>query len=83
MGLDTARFFEVFRATKTWVARSVGIGGLGKIQTNPWSQHPGRPPLQSEGGAEQPAKGGVADPVHHCFVCGLAMADHARGEENS
>jgi hypothetical protein len=34
-----------FRAAKTWVARSVGTGGLGTNPTNPWCQRPRRPPL--------------------------------------
>src|SRR6266404_5600662 len=35
-----------FRAAKTWGARDVGISGLGTNPTNPWCQHPRRPPLQ-------------------------------------
>ena len=44
MRLETANLF--FRAAKNWVARHVRISGLGTNPTNPWCQHPRRPPLQ-------------------------------------
>jgi hypothetical protein len=45
MAFDAASFFDSIRAAKTWAARYVGISGLGTNPTNPWCQHPSRPPL--------------------------------------
>jgi hypothetical protein len=83
MGIDTARFLDSLRAAKTWVARHVGIGGLGTNPTNPWCQHPGRPPLQKTHEAEPPTKNTAVDRVHHCFVCGLELSHGTQGEESS
>jgi len=70
MRLNSAPSLDLFRAAKNWLARYVGISGLGTNPTNPWCQHPGRPPLQCE--AAPPASRwnrelGVGP---HCFICG-------------
>lgn len=83
MGIDTAPFVDLFRAAKTWVARYVGIGGLGINPTNPWCQHPGRPPLQKTEKGEPATKNTAVDRVHHCFVCGLELSHEIPGEEGS
>ena len=36
--------FDVFELLRTWAARNMGISGLGTNPTNPWCQHPRRPP---------------------------------------
>jgi len=83
MGTETARFFDLLRAVRNWVAQNVGISGLGTNPTNLWCQHPGRPPLQ-EGIKAPPATTNPAvDLVHHCFVCGLELSHEIQGEENS
>lgn len=46
MGLETTNLADFVRVARTWAARHVGIGGLGTNPTNPWCQHPRRPPLQ-------------------------------------
>jgi hypothetical protein len=83
MGIDTVRFLDSLRAAKTWAARYVGIGGLGTNPTNPWCQHPGRPPLQKTQQAEPTTKNTAVDRVHHCFVCGLELSHEIQGEESS
>ena len=45
MRLNSAPSLDLFRAAKNWLARYVGISGLGTNPTNPWCQHPRRPPL--------------------------------------
>jgi hypothetical protein len=83
MGIDTARILDSLRAAKTWAARYVGIGGLGINPTNPWCQHPGRPPLQKTEKSERPTKNTAVDRVHHCFVCGLELTHEIHGEESA
>jgi hypothetical protein len=83
MGIDTARILDSLRAAKTWAARYVGIGGLGINPTNPWCQHPGRPPLQKTEKSERPTKYTAVDRVHHCFVCGLELTHEIHGEESA
>lgn len=83
MGMDAARFLDLLRAAKTWAARYVGIGGLGKNPNNPWCQHPGRPPLQKTPKGEPATKNTAVDLVHHCFVCGLELTHEIQGEESS
>ena len=88
-------FFNRFGAAKTWVARYVGISGLGTNPTNPWCQHPGRPPLHSEtepssarsdgnelrtGPETNTEESGIAV-WQRCFICGLAMTGDGGGEQ--
>jgi hypothetical protein len=83
MAIDGARFLDLLRAAKIRAARYVGIGGLGTNPTNPWCQHPGRPPLQKTEKAEPATKNTAVELVHHCFVCGLDLTHEIRGEESS
>jgi hypothetical protein len=83
MAIDAANFLDLLRAAKTWAARCVGIGGLGTNPTNPWCQHPGRPPLQRRDKAEPATISTAVERVHHCFVCGLELTHEIQGEESS
>lgn len=83
MGIDARGLFSFLRVARTWAARNVGISGLGPNPTNPWCQHPSRSPLQKKA-EEQPArKYSAVELVHHCFVCGLELAEDKTTEENS
>ena len=83
MGIDAARFLDLLRAAKTWAAGYVGISGLGTNPTNPWCQHPGRPPLQKEEKEKPATKNTAVELVHQCFVCGLELTHEIQGEESS
>jgi hypothetical protein len=82
MGLGTVRLLDLVRAARSRLARYVGISGLGTNPTNPWCQHPGRPPLDCE--PAPPASTWNREPGvgPHCFVCGLPVT-HGNVEEDS
>ena len=82
MGFEAASFFDFVRAARTRVARYVGISGLGTNPTNPWCQHPSRPPLHYEPGSETIAANRDVWAGPHCFICGLPVAQQI-GEEQS
>ena len=83
MGTERARFIDLLRIAKNRAVQYVGISGLGTNPTNPWCQHPGRPPLQKETQARSATNRSAVDLVHRCFVCGLELTHEAPGEENS
>jgi len=95
VAFDAASFFDSIRAAKTWVARYVGISGLGTNPTNPWCQHPSRPPLPCETepssarsngielttGSETTTENSEIAVWQCCFICGLAVTGDGGGEQ--
>jgi hypothetical protein len=81
MGFEAASFFDFIRAARTRVARYVGISGWGTNPTNPWCQHPSRPPLQSEVEAKMIAANSEMRAGPHCFICGLPVTHQIGGEQ--
>jgi hypothetical protein len=81
MGLDAASFFDFVRAARIRVARYVGISGLGTNPTNPWCQHPGRPPLHYEPWSKTISANSAVPTGPHCFICGLPVTHFIGGEK--
>ena len=81
MGFGAASFFDFVRATRTWVARHVGISGWGTNPTNPWCQHPSRPPLHYEPQSKTIAGNSEMRVGPHCFICGLPVTHQIGGEQ--
>jgi hypothetical protein len=93
MAFDAASFLDSIRAAKTWVARYVGISGLGTNPTNPWCQHPSRSPLHCESELAPPDGNGLTTRPEtttanseiavwqRCFICGLALTADGGGEQ--
>ena len=81
MGFDAGSFFDFVRAARTWVARYVGISGLGTNPTNPWCQHPSRPPLPYEPGSKTITANNEVWTGPHCFICGLPVTHQMGGEQ--
>jgi len=82
MGSYAASIFDFVRAARTWVARYVGISGLGTNPTNPWCQHPSRPPLHYEPEAKTITANGEMRAGPHCFICGLPVTHQIGGEQS-
>jgi hypothetical protein len=82
MDFDAASFFDFVRAARTWVARYVGISGWGTNPTNPWCQHPGRPPLHYEPGSKTITPNSEVRTGPHCFICGLPVTHQIGGEQS-
>jgi hypothetical protein len=78
MRFDSVTSLDVVRAAKNWVARYMGISGLGTNPTNPWCQHPGRPPLQDEPASPARRWNRELGLGPHCFICGLPVTHHDR-----
>jgi len=59
--------FTRFWGIRTWVPLCVGISGSGQNPTNPWCQHPGRPPSEEFTccGTTSGANRNVPAHVHH------------------
>lgn len=82
MPLGSASFLDLVRAAQNWVARYMGISGLGTNPTNPWRQHPGRPPLHFEPAPPASIWNRELGVGPHCFICGLPVT-HGNREDNS
>jgi hypothetical protein len=78
MGFGAAKRSDFLRAVRTWAARHVGISGLGTNPTNPWCQHPGRPPLQYATAAS-PSDSVSLGAERCCIVCGLEVNSGPNG----
>jgi hypothetical protein len=83
MGSYAASIFDFVRAARTWVARYVGISGLGTNPTNPWCQHPSRPPLHHEPKSKTIAAHSEVWAGPHCFICGLPVTHDNGGGQHS
>jgi hypothetical protein len=60
----------IFGETRTWVSRYVGDSGLGTNPTNPWCQHPRRPPSRSLSVAQVNARMKMGRPAQ---ILGVAV----------
>ena len=83
MGSDAASIFDFVRAARTWVARHVGISGLGTNPTTPWCQHPSRSPLPYVAEAGTGTWNSQIGPGPHCFICGLPVIHDSGGGQDS
>jgi len=81
MGFDAASVFDFFRVARIQVARYVGISGWGTNPTNPWRQHPSRPPLHCELEPKTNTANSEVSARPYCFVCGLPVTHQIGGEQ--
>jgi hypothetical protein len=81
--MRTGDFMNSVRAAQNRVARYMGISGWGTNPTNPWCQHPGRPPLHYEPAPPASTWNRELGMGPYCFICGLPVTQDHREEQQS